>query len=50
MSMPRPKRDRKLQVMLTEKEYEALTEYSVQMQLTRSEVIRDFVRKLKTYS
>ena len=50
MSMVRPKRDRKLQVMLTEKEYDALAEHSAQAQLTMSEVIRDFIRKLKTYS
>jgi|LakMenE01Jun11ns_1017448.scaffolds.fasta_scaffold8461740_1 hypothetical protein len=47
--MSRPKRDKKLQVMMTEKEYEALAVYSAAKQLTMSEVIRDFIRDLETY-
>jgi hypothetical protein len=33
-----------------EKEYQALAEHSARTQLTMSEVIRDFIRKLETYS
>jgi hypothetical protein len=36
--------------MITEKEYEALAVYSATKQLTMSEVIRDFIRDLETYS
>lgn len=50
MSMPRPLREKRLQVLMTEKEYQALAEYSARMQLTMSEVVRDFIRKLETYT
>lgn len=36
--------------MMTKKEYQALAEYSVKKQLTLSEVIRDFIRDLETYT
>jgi hypothetical protein len=48
-SMSRPKKEKKLQVMMSEKEYQALAEYAAKMQLTMSEVVRDFIRKLDTY-
>lgn len=41
---------KRLQVLMTEKEYQALAEYSARMQLTMSEVIRDFVKRLDTYN
>ncbi|WP_226588730.1 hypothetical protein [Microseira wollei] len=41
---------KRLQVLITEKEYQALAEYSARMQLTMSEVIRDFVKRLDTYN
>jgi hypothetical protein len=50
MSMARPIREKRLQVLMTEKEYQALAEYSARMQLTMSELVRDFIRKLDTYS
>ena len=34
---------------MTPKEYEALTVYAAKMQLTISEVVRDFVGRLDTY-
>ena len=47
--MSRPKRDKKLQVMMNEKEYQALAEYAARMGLTMSEIIRDFIKGLDTY-
>jgi hypothetical protein len=42
-------KEKRLQVLTTAKEYEALAEYAAKMQLTISEVIRDFIRKLDTF-
>jgi len=39
-----------MQVMLTQKEYLALLGYAESMDMTMSEVVRDFIRKLKTYA
>lgn len=50
MSMSRIVRGKRLQVVLTEKEYLALAEHSARTQLTMSEVVRDFIRSLETYS
>lgn len=47
--MARPKKDKKLQVILAEREYEALAEYAANMQLSMSEVIRDYIKSLVTY-
>ncbi|CCQ56605.1 MULTISPECIES: hypothetical protein [Crocosphaera] len=47
--MSRPKRDKKLQVMMNNKEYQALAEYAANVGLTMSEVIRDFIKGLNTY-
>jgi hypothetical protein len=43
-------KEKRLQVLMTPKEYQALSEYATKMQLTISEVVRDFIRKLDTYS
>jgi hypothetical protein len=48
-SMSRPKRNKKLQVMMNEKEYQALAEYAARMGLNMSEIIRDFIKGLETY-
>jgi hypothetical protein len=48
--MSRLLRTKRLQVLMTEKEYQALAEHSAKTQLTMSEVIRDFIRRLETYS
>jgi hypothetical protein len=50
MSISRPLKEKRLQVLMTPKEYQALAEYAARMQLTISEVVRDFVRRLDTYS
>ncbi len=47
--MSRPKRNKKLQVMMNEKEYQALAEYASKIGLTMSEVVRDFIKGLNTY-
>jgi hypothetical protein len=45
--MSRPLKEKRLQVLMTLKEYQALAEYASRMQLTMSEVIRDFALEIR---